>query len=186
MRKSIVNIVGLLIVQGLYATSSLASDKVVEKPVTADTPDKFTQVATQIRGQMATGGRYEFINASDKGKVEADLNSMAMSLQKSGSVAAMSQPEQVQLFNTQEHLNGILTHSDSNRLVCEHRAPVGSNIPLNSCKTVGQIEKMRRDGDKYMDDAGQGGFRCSGFATSKGMGSGNVNVHSNPACSKGN
>jgi hypothetical protein len=67
----------------------------------------------------------------------------------------------VQLFNTQEHLNGILTHSDSNRLVCERRAPVGTNIPVNSCKTVGQIEKERKDSQKTMMDQQSNGWKCN-------------------------
>jgi hypothetical protein len=169
-----------MLLQFFCAAWALASDKAVEKPVMADTPYKFTEVASQIRLQMSTGGRYEFITATDKGKVEADLNSMAAMLQKSGSVATMNQTEQVQLFNTQEHLNGILLHNDSNRLVCEHRAPIGTNIPVNSCKTVAQIEKMRRDGQKYMQDAGASGWTCTGFASSNG--SGGSNLHVNQAC----
>jgi hypothetical protein len=131
---------------------AMASDKVVEKPVAADTPEKFAATAAQIRKEMSTEGRYEFIRADDKAKAEADLDSMAAMLQKAGSVSAMSDSERVRLFNTQEHLNGILTHSDRNRLVCERRAPVGTNIPQNTCKTVAEIEKMRRDSQKYMTD----------------------------------
>ena len=145
----------LMCAQAICAAASMASDKVNEKPVVADTPEKFAQTAEQIRAQMGTGGRYEFINPGDKGKVETDLNSIGAMLQKSGGVATMSQEDKVRLFNTQEHLNGLLTHSDSNRLVCERRAPVGTNIPLNTCKTVGEIEKNRRDSQKYMQDHAQ-------------------------------
>jgi len=148
-------IVVLKCVQGFCLAAAMASDQVIEKPVVADTPEKFAQTAGQIRAEMNAGGRYEFINPGDKGKVETDLNSIGAMLQKSGAVAAMSQEDKVRLFNTQEHLNGLLTHSDSNRLVCERRAPVGTNIPLNTCKTVGEIEKNRRDSQKYMQDHAQ-------------------------------
>jgi len=133
----------------------VAADKVVEKPVAADTPEKFAEVAAQIRKEMGPDGRYEFIRADDKARANADLDTMAAMLQKAGSVASMPQSDQVQLFNTQEHLNGILTHNDRNRLVCERRAPIGTNIPQNSCKTVAEIEKMRRDSQKYMNDHSQ-------------------------------
>lgn len=129
-----------------------AADKVVEKPVAADTPEKFAETAAQIRKEMESDGRYEFIRPDDKAKADADLNAIAAMLQKAGSVSAMQEGDRVQLFNTQEHLNGILTHSDRNRLVCERRAPVGTNIPQNTCKTVAEIEKMRRDSQKYMND----------------------------------
>ena len=139
-------------VQVLGLGVALAADKIVEKPVAADTPEKFADVAAQIRKEMSADGRYEFVRPDDKAKVNADLDNMAAMLRKAGSVSAMPQADQVQLFNTQEHLNGILTHSDRNRLVCERRAPVGTNIPQNSCKTVAEIEKMRRDSQKYMND----------------------------------
>jgi hypothetical protein len=79
-------------------------------------------------------------------------------LKKSGSVAGMSKQEQVDLFNRQEHVNGILTHNDGNRLVCEHRPPMGSNIPVTMCKTVAEIEKMHRDSQKLMQDADKRGW----------------------------
>ncbi len=155
MKISVCGWMLLASMQPFCAGLASASDKVIEKPVAADTADKFTQTAAGIHAEMGAGGRYEFMRPDDKGKVEADLNTMAAMLQKSGSVASMPQGDQVKLFNTQEHLNGILTHSDSNRLICERRAPVGTNIPINTCKTVGEIEKARRDAQKYMTDHGQ-------------------------------
>ena len=142
-------------VQALVLSAAVAADKVVEKPVAADTPEKFAEVSAQIRKEMGVDGRYEFISSADKVKANTDLDSMAAMLQKSGSVSAMPKDEQLQLFNTQEHLNGILTHSDRNRLVCESRRPMGSNIPQNTCRTVADIEKQRRDSQKYMNDHAQ-------------------------------
>lgn len=141
--------------QVLCLSAAVAADKVVEKPVVSDTPEKFAAAAASVREEMSAGGRYEFIRPDDKAKVEADLSTMADMLKKAGSVAAMPKDEQVTLFNTQEHLNGILTHSDRNRLVCERRAPMGSNIQQSSCKTVADIEKMRRDSEKFMRDHAQ-------------------------------
>ncbi|MBS0582469.1 MAG: hypothetical protein JSS42_05135 [Proteobacteria bacterium] len=155
MKRFVRHFAMLGMAQMLCLGAVAAADKVVEKPVAADTPEKFAETAAQIRKEMGSGGRYEFIRPDDKAKADADLDTMAAMLQKAGSVSAMSQGDQVQLFNTQEHLNGILTHSDRNRLVCERRAPVGSNIPVNTCKTVAEIEKMRRDSQKYMNDHSQ-------------------------------
>ena len=138
--------------QVLGLSMAVAADKVVEKPVAADTPEKFAAVVAQVRKEMDVGGRYEFIHADDKVKADADLESMTAMLQRAGSVSAMPQDERLQLLNTQEHLNGILTHNDRNRLVCERRAPVGTNIPQTTCKTVAEIEKTRRESQKYMND----------------------------------
>jgi hypothetical protein len=133
-----------------------------EKPVAADTPEKFAPIAAQIRADMNTGGRYEFITATDRAKVGVDLNAMQGLLQKSGSVAAMTADEKVQLFNYQENLNGLLTHHDSNRLVCQHNAPLGTHIPVTTCHTVGEIERVRRESEKGMQDSLMIGSRCLG------------------------
>ncbi len=65
-------------------------------------------------------------------------------------------------MNTQEHVNGLLTKSDRNRLVCERTAQMGSNIPVTSCKTVAEIEHQRQQSQKYMQDSQMIGSKCAG------------------------
>jgi len=127
------------------------ADQVIEKPVTADTAEKFAEVAAGIRKEMTAGGRYEYIRPDQKGKVEADLNTIAQMLQQSGPVSAMRNDQKVQLFNVQENLNGILTHSDKNRLVCENTASVGTQIRTNKCRTFGDIQRERTSSKQFMD-----------------------------------
>jgi hypothetical protein len=57
----------------------------------------------------------------------------------------MDHDTQIQLFNAQEEVNGILKHNDGNRLVCERRKPIGSNIPQTHCHTFRQIEETARN-----------------------------------------
>jgi hypothetical protein len=161
--------------QALCMTPVAADDdsgKVIQKRVNADTPSAFAEVAAAVRNEMGTGGRYEFISPDEKAKANADLDAMAGMLQKYGSVAAMRQDERVVLFNTQEHLNGVLTHSDRNRLVCEHRPPMGSNIAVTSCKTVAELEKMRRDGQKMAMDGSGIGWTCRSMKAGTGCAAG--------------
>jgi hypothetical protein len=171
MKKTM--ILALALVSWAQAFSSppvMAADKASGETahVKAETSEAFAQAAAGIRSEMTQGGRYEFITTDEKTKANADLDAMTAMFQKSGSVAAMSQPERVQLFNTQEHLNGILTHSDRNRLVCEHKAPIGTNIAVTSCKTVAEIEKMRRDGQKMAMDGTSIGWTCRGMKSGTG------------------
>ena len=144
----------------LFLAASAWADK-VEQHVTADTPDKFAATAAEVRQEMASGGRYEFISPAEKVKANADIDEMTAMLQKSGSVAAMTQVEKVALFNAQENLNGILTHSDSNRLVCEHHTKVGTSIPQTECKTVGEIERARRATKDKMQEIGRDSSFCN-------------------------
>jgi hypothetical protein len=124
---------------------------VIDKPITADTPAGFAETATQVRLDMQKGGRYEFMRNSDKQRVNALLNLMAAQLDHAGSVAAMNTETQVQLFNEQEQVNGLLKHNDADRLVCESRAPVGSHLPVTTCRTFGEIERGRSDAKKAVD-----------------------------------
>jgi hypothetical protein len=118
---------------------------VIEKPVLADSPDKFAEQTQRIHEDMQTGGRYEFTSAADKNRVDTLLGQMANLLQAAGSVDAMNHETRIVLFNDQEEVNGILKHNDSNRLVCESRAPIGSNILRTTCHTYGQVQTTARN-----------------------------------------
>jgi hypothetical protein len=120
-------------------------DGVIIKPVFADTPDKFAEQTQRIHTDMQVGGRYEFTNPADKRTIDRLLGQMANRLQSAGSVEAMNHDMRLALFNDQEEVNGILKHNDSNRLVCESRAPIGSNILRTTCHTYGQIQTTARN-----------------------------------------
>jgi hypothetical protein len=117
----------------------------------ADTSESFALVVTSVRTQMESGGRFEFITPVQKAAANRDLDGMAAMLQKSGSVAAMGEREKVALFNLQEHVNGILTHSDSERMVCERANAIGSHIQTNNCRTFGDIQRERLDTKRFVD-----------------------------------
>ena len=118
---------------------------VIEKPVLADTPEKFAEQTQRIHEDMQTGGRYEYTSPTDRRTVDRLLGQMANLLQSSGSVEAMNHDNRIALFNAQEEVNGVLKHNDNNRLVCESRAPIGSNILRTTCHTHGQIEATARN-----------------------------------------
>ena len=58
----------------------------------------------------------------------------------------------VKLLNDQEAINSILAKRDNNRVICERSAPTGSLLPKSSCRTYGEIERSRRDSQKFMQD----------------------------------
>ena len=160
MKRLLIVVLTMLVLPAV----SGAADHVVEKQIAADTPERFSETVKQVHNEMQVGGRYEFISAADKTKAEADMDSMASMLKTVGSVAAMNEQDKIRLFNTQEHLNGILTHSDSNRLVCEKRAPIGSNIPVTTCHTVAEIEIARRKSQNALRIGASQGDLCRGQA----------------------
>jgi hypothetical protein len=125
---------------------------VVEKPLVAQTLDAFNHESAGIREQMQPGGIYGLMKAADKSRVETRLGDMQKLLQDHAAEGGMSQADKIALVNAEEEVNGILRHNDYNRLVCERRAPVGTNIPKTTCRTFGEIEQARADSKKSMSD----------------------------------
>lgn len=126
--------------------------QVVERPLVARTLEQFNVEAATIREQMHSGGTYGLIKAADRARVENRLDEMLKLLQAHADEGDMPRADKIALANAQEEVNGILRHNDSNRLVCESRAPVGSNIPVTTCRTFGEMEQQRRDAQKSMGD----------------------------------
>lgn len=127
------------------AAATVAADEVIDKPLVAQSLDGFHKEAGAIREGLQPGGRYEFVKAGDRDRVESRLNTMEAVLQKNASKNDLGSTDKITLANAQEEVNSILKHNDSNRLVCESRAPIGSHLPVKTCRTFGEIEQQRRD-----------------------------------------
>lgn len=143
----------LLVLGALIAFPAMAKKEKLPDAVKADTSEKFTVLVETIRSQMAPGKRYEFLKDADRQIVNAQLDSMAAMLAKSGSVAAMTQEEKVELFNLQEKVNTTLAKNADNRQICTHERPVGSHLPVTKCMTAREAhvkrENARHDLDRY-------------------------------------
>lgn len=137
----------------LLVTTAYANDQVVEKPLIAQTLDGFHKESGIIRDEMRQGGRYEFLKTEDRNKIEARMSAMESVLQKHAGQNDLSNNDKVALVNAQEEINSILKHNDANRLICESRAPVGSNLPVKTCHTVGELELQHHDAARMMKEA---------------------------------
>lgn len=142
----------LLALLVLLMSAGSVPAEAAEEAVNADTPEKLIQAKASVEGEMAAGGRYEFISPEKRTQVEGLFRDMQGMLEKSGSAAAMQERDRLQLFNAQEKLNGILTGTDSQRLVCEKKAPIGALVPVKTCRTYGEIERQRRSKDRFFSD----------------------------------
>ncbi len=114
-----------------------------------ETLEDFDAQAKSVREEMAEGGRYEFIKPDERERVERLLGQVRTVLEKTPSVDNLDKKQTVTVLNAQEEINGILARRDSNRMVCERTAPVGSHIPQTQCATYGEREKARRNTADY-------------------------------------
>jgi hypothetical protein len=124
-------------------------------PLVAQTLDSFKQDEARIRKDMQPGGKYGYISATERSRVETRLTDMQNLLTAHANASDMAQTDKIALFNAQEEINGILNHNDNDRLVCEHKAKIGSNIPVTTCRTYGEMMIEQRETQRYLQSRSQ-------------------------------
>jgi len=142
----------LLLCGALLFSALLRAATADDKPLVAQSLEQFDVEATRIVEQMRPGGPYDHIDAGDRRRVDAGLDRIRKLLAAHAGEPDLRREEKVALLNAQEEVNGILRHSDNNRLVCEHVAPVGSHLPVTRCRTYGEIVEQRRADQKFLQD----------------------------------
>lgn len=141
----------LLIVAGASVHAEAIKKAVTEE--TAETAEKLAATIDDIHDEMKPGGRYEFISKDKKWRVDKLFDQMLGTLQKYGSVEVVPERDKIELYNAQEKVNGMLLADDSERIVCERRAPTGSRIPVTNCKTFGERERQKRLAEGYLEES---------------------------------
>lgn len=130
----------------------LAAKERVEPVVNASTKDAFATESAKVRTEMDKGGRFEFVNKDERQTVNTKLDAMTAMFEKKPSVAEMNEAERIQMINDQEQINAILTRSDGDRMICKSVAPIGSHIPVKTCKTQRQLADEQRNSRQFMND----------------------------------
>ncbi|RYD15700.1 MAG: hypothetical protein EOP90_07060 [Lysobacteraceae bacterium] len=133
----------------LAAMPVFAKDE-AEPAVNANSQESFETVSAWVREQMSDGGRYSYVTASERTRVNQRLDQMSEIFRTTPAVDQMSDDVKMQMFNFQEEVNSILAKRDNERLVCKNVKPIGSNIPTRQCVTAGEIEARRRGDLQYL------------------------------------
>ena len=133
-------------------TAAASSAQIAQTPagktgtfVNAGTKAAFEAAVQATRQEMNTGGRFEFADRLQRETINGRFAAMQALFDKYGSVDRMPDDAKLELFNDQEKINGILTRTDANRLVCRTELPVGSHLPVKHCRTYGEIRRSERD-----------------------------------------
>lgn len=121
------------------------------KPVVrADTADNFAAVVAAIQQQMQPGGRWQYINDQERATINGSFGDMKTLYDQFGSVDKMDQAARTRLLADQNTVNAILTQKDGDRLICESSMPVGSHLPVKTCKTYAQMQAQQRGAQEFM------------------------------------
>ena len=131
-------------------------NQVTPVTVNANTREDFAAVADEVRAEMRSGGRFQYVTNDERRSVEDGLRRMALLYETAPTVDAMNKSDQVALFNQQETINAILKNRDSDRVVCKRIRKTGSNLTTTECLTFGEREALRRSSQNYMNEVQNG------------------------------
>ena len=110
-----------------------ANEHYGEKPLDANTAQTFQASAASVRRDMQAGGRYAFVNPTERAKVDAALSD----IDRIYSSGRLDQDTKVRVFNDQELVNSILEQR-GDRLVCANEVSTGSLVRVTRCHTYAQ------------------------------------------------
>lgn len=126
------------------------------KPVVAaDNKENFDAIAAAIRQQMQPGGRFGFVASSGRATVNSGLNDMAAEFDRYGSVDKMDPAAKARLLADQNSINEVLARYDSDRRICWQETPVGTHFPRTVCRTLGEIQREKENGQHFMNQTNQ-------------------------------
>lgn len=122
-------------------TGSSNSGKAI---VRADNKESFEAIVAAIHKQMAPGGRWQFVDKGERATIDGSFADMSELYNQYGSVDKMNSAAKARLLADQNTVNAVLTKKDGDRLICKNEVPVGSHLPIRTCRTYAQIEQERR------------------------------------------
>jgi hypothetical protein len=99
---------------------------------------------------MQPGGRWQYIDNSERATIDGSFADMGKLYDQFGSVDKMDQSARIRLLADQSTVNAILTRKDGDRLICETNMPVGSHFPVKTCKTYAQMQAEQRGAQEFM------------------------------------
>lgn len=121
------------------------------KPVVkADSKENFEAIVAAIHQQMQPGGRWQFIDKNERATVDGSFADMGKLYDQYGSVDKMDHNAKVRLLADQSTVNAILTRKDGDRLICRSEIPVGSHLPVKTCKTYAQIQAEQSGAQEFL------------------------------------
>jgi hypothetical protein len=125
------------------------------KPVVkADSKENFEAVVAAIHQQMQPGGRWQYIDARERATIDGSFADMGKLYDQFGSVDKMDQAARARLLADQSTVNAILTKKDGDRLICQTVMPVGSHLPVKTCKTYAQIQAEQNGAQEFLRTRG--------------------------------
>lgn len=101
------------------------------------------QQAQILAGAKAKAGIYANLSERDRDQLIARQTKMLRMIEGKKMSAELSESQKLQLFNDLEWIEATVNRADDDRMVCERRTVVGSNLKQRVCMTVAQHREVK-------------------------------------------
>jgi hypothetical protein len=132
----------LLFLLLLSAAAAAAEDGYISGRKLA--PAEFPQLVEALGREMDAGGRFEFVTDGERAGVESALAEIGRLLVGHDSIESLPDADRIAVLNAQERANAILARRDGERVICERRKVVGSNMRQLVCETYAEQQFRSR------------------------------------------
>ncbi len=113
-----------------------------------------TQIAQDVR---AGRGAYRDMAASERERLLQLQARVLGALEGRQRTTDLAAADQLAVFNDLEAISALVNKAEDERMICERTRPIGSNRPVNICKTVAE---RREERERTLNSRGARDSRC--------------------------
>ena len=128
----------------LFATAVSADNAQQAPSVVIKDVAKFLDYQRDVRDDVKSS-KFKHMDESSKEKLLAAQDEIFGLLKGRKSIDELTHEQQVELYNAQNLVAGILTDAELDRPVCKREKRVGSNMATTVCTTKRQMDEHRDD-----------------------------------------
>jgi hypothetical protein len=140
MNRKILALIALL----AFATTASADNATQAQSVVVKDVAKFLDYQRDVRDDVRSS-KFKHMDESSKEKLLAAQDEIFRLLKGRKSIDELSHEQQIELYNAQNLVVGILTDAELDRPVCKREKRVGSNMATTVCTTRRQMGEHKDD-----------------------------------------
>ncbi len=125
---------------GVGAAQANTSQKILAETDAAKIVTQQVEILHEVRGRR---GAYRDMGDREREQLIQYQQRVIEALDGRASTTELSASQQLAVFNDLEAISALLNKAEDERMVCERTRPIGSNRPVNVCKTVAQRREER-------------------------------------------
>jgi hypothetical protein len=128
-------IVAAVLALGLGAAHANPSEKILAETDAAKIVQQQTEVQFDVKARR---GAYRDMEGRDRERLLLVQQRVINALEGRVSTNELAPTDRIALFNDLEEISALVNKAEDERMVCERTRPIGSNRPVNICKTVAE------------------------------------------------